>query len=299
MSTKSPGELPDVAATTNFRQLVDDALTVLTRRIWKKIPTYVSGVATTTKGPPTTGTHVLDEHWIDSLKGEFVCTVAGTPGTWLQIRPHVATSFPSGVTNNYWCVRSDLGFTSWYYNSTLTQWFQRAGPRLQWQYINTTTAADPGSGKLRFNNGTIASATAIYISETDAAGLAVGPEIGSWDDYAAPVRAILTVRNLLDPAKFAVFSLTAAITDNGTWDTLTVAHVASSASPLANLDPLTIEVTRTAPAGWALGTGLYYVGASGQWYIRVGSTYYPATGVLEDSIPSISVDETAGTASPT
>ena len=35
---------------------------------------------------------VLDESWPDALGGEWVCTVAGTPGTWIQIRPAAVTA---------------------------------------------------------------------------------------------------------------------------------------------------------------------------------------------------------------
>ncbi len=55
-------------------------------------------------GPPTSGTRVLDEFWRDALGGEFPCTQAGTPGTWLQIRPAAVTADPSTGTIpvGYW-----------------------------------------------------------------------------------------------------------------------------------------------------------------------------------------------------
>ena len=53
---------------------------------------------TTTIGPPTTGSHVLDEIWKDALGGVFKCTVAGTPGTWKQILPAAVTADPASGT---------------------------------------------------------------------------------------------------------------------------------------------------------------------------------------------------------
>ena len=53
---------------------------------------------TTTVGPPTTGSHVLDELWKDALGGVFKCTVAGTPGTWKQILPAAVTADPASGT---------------------------------------------------------------------------------------------------------------------------------------------------------------------------------------------------------
>ncbi|HRZ47636.1 MAG TPA: hypothetical protein P5555_20875 [Candidatus Paceibacterota bacterium] len=45
-------------------------------------------------GPPASGTHVLAEFWRDALGGEFRCTAAATPGTWIQIRPAAVMDEP-------------------------------------------------------------------------------------------------------------------------------------------------------------------------------------------------------------
>ncbi|MCL4193977.1 MAG: hypothetical protein KJZ87_19725, partial [Thermoguttaceae bacterium] len=49
-------------------------------------------------GPPTSGTRVLNEFWRDALGGEWRCSGAGTPGTWLQIQPAAVTADPSSGT---------------------------------------------------------------------------------------------------------------------------------------------------------------------------------------------------------
>ena len=48
--------------------------------------------------PPNSVTHVLDEFWRDALGGEWRCTAAGTPGTWIQIRPAAVTADPASGT---------------------------------------------------------------------------------------------------------------------------------------------------------------------------------------------------------
>jgi len=55
-------------------------------------------VPTATVGPPTTGSHVLNELRKDALAGVFKCTVAGTPGTWQQIIPAAVTADPGSGT---------------------------------------------------------------------------------------------------------------------------------------------------------------------------------------------------------
>lgn len=46
--------------------------------------TFGGGVDTTA---PSTGTHVLREFVIGSDGAIYVCTVAGTPGTWVKVSP--------------------------------------------------------------------------------------------------------------------------------------------------------------------------------------------------------------------
>lgn len=41
---------------------------------------------------------MLNEFWRDALGGEWVCTVAGTPGTWKQIRPAAVAADPGSGT---------------------------------------------------------------------------------------------------------------------------------------------------------------------------------------------------------
>lgn len=66
---------------------------------------------TTIIGPPTSGTRVLNEFWRDALGGEFRCTVAGTPGTWIQIRSAAVTADPSSGTIpvGYWIWNTTTG----------------------------------------------------------------------------------------------------------------------------------------------------------------------------------------------
>jgi len=62
-------------------------------------PANVGGTA----GAPTTGTYVVGQFWTDSNNTLWVCTAAGTPGTWVQLGPptgsvqaYAASTAPSG-----------------------------------------------------------------------------------------------------------------------------------------------------------------------------------------------------------
>jgi hypothetical protein len=98
MATIAPGRLHDVSDAADFVALTETNFEILTAEVFKHEATYVSGVPTTTIGPPTTGSHVLNELWKDAFGGVFKCTVAGTPGTWKQILPAAATGDPPSGT---------------------------------------------------------------------------------------------------------------------------------------------------------------------------------------------------------
>lgn len=49
----------------------------------------MAGDPITDLGPPTGGDRIQDELWVDALRAVWVCTVAGAPGTWMQIEPAV------------------------------------------------------------------------------------------------------------------------------------------------------------------------------------------------------------------
>lgn len=98
MSTIDPSRLVDVETSATFRALTQQNFEVLAEDTAKRVATYQSGSPTTVIGPPTSGARVLDEFWRDALCGEWRCTVAGTPGTWIQIRPAAVSADPSSGT---------------------------------------------------------------------------------------------------------------------------------------------------------------------------------------------------------
>lgn len=81
------------------------------RTLFQRIPTHVAGVPNTDQGPPVAGTWAASDFWVDALGGEWVCTVAGTPGTWRQIRVPTTDADPTGtIATGYVIVREDLGW---------------------------------------------------------------------------------------------------------------------------------------------------------------------------------------------
>jgi hypothetical protein len=85
---------------------------------------------------------------------------------------------------------------------------------LQWVFSTTTADADPGAGKIRFNNVTFGSVTTIFIDVTEHFGVDVSAYLDTWDDSSNSVKGTLT---LIDPAapQIAVFNITGMTTATG------------------------------------------------------------------------------------
>jgi microcystin-dependent protein len=113
---------------------------------------------------------------------------------------------------------------------------------------NTSTSGDPGAGRLLVNNGTLASATALNISETDAMSSGVGAYLATWDDSTSTVKGYIQFFKVGAPGTFAIFSVSGSLTDNGGYDTFTVSHVAS-AGTLSNGDSVSVLFYRNGDKG--------------------------------------------------
>lgn len=120
-------------------------------------------------------------------------------------------------------------------------------------YSSTTTAADPGSGYLRFNHATLSSATALYISETTGDSISVAADLATWDDSTSTICGRLRVMKADNPTIFATFNITGSITDSGTWDTFTVAYVVGNGT-IDNGDHVVLQFVPTGDLA-ALGDG--------------------------------------------
>ncbi len=109
-----------------------------------------------------------------------------------------------------------------------------------------TGATDPTAGKIKVNNAAPASATALYISETDALGNAIAAEIATWDDSTNTIKARVKIQK--NATNFLLLDVTTALTDNGAWDTFVVSG-GLLVGALANTDTVYVTVGRVANKG--------------------------------------------------
>jgi hypothetical protein len=129
-----------------------------------------------------------------------------------------------------------------------------AVPGYTFTFDNGTSDADPGSGEIRFNNGTYASATAIYIDDNDSNGVDVSADLLTWDDSTSTIRGYLHIVDTDDPTTYARFKISGASTDASGYVKLAVTHLASNNTFTAG-DILSVHFTMTGLKGDTGSTG--------------------------------------------
>ncbi len=108
-------------------------------------------------------------------------------------------------------------------------------------FSNSTSDADPGGGKLAFNNGTISSATVIFIDDNDDNGVDISTFVQSWDDVSnATARGIVLVTKEGTASTYAMFKITGSVTNASGYSKVTVTHVVSNGT-FSNDDGITVQ----------------------------------------------------------
>lgn len=193
----------------------------------------VRGTATTTAGGTSINYGVYGEasgattNWAGYFSGDVnitgKLTVAGLiDPTGLELDPVSAN--PGGVAANTLWINSSSG--ELYLGDTPVGGAGGGGATVEriWQYDNTTTAGDPGSGQFRLNNTTIASATNLYIDDEDENGVDVQALLGLLE-----VGDAFFFSNVGDSNESARASITNISEQTGYWDfTITVELVGAA-----------------------------------------------------------------------
>lgn len=122
-------------------------------------------------------------------------------------------------------------------------------------FDSTTSDADPGSGDLRLNNATAASATEAYIDNNNRGGSDVSAWLDTFDDGGSSAnRGALTIADAAAPTTiFRIYSVTGSVTDGTGYRKVTISHVAGAGS-FTNGNELIVSFFRTGPSGTVGGT---------------------------------------------
>tara|TARA_X000001388_G_C2224467_1_gene120616 strand:- start:794 stop:1960 length:1167 start_codon:yes stop_codon:yes gene_type:complete len=158
-------------------------------------------------------------------------------------------------------------------------------------FSNSTSDADPGAGKIAFNNGTLSSVSVLFVDDADDAGADITTFVQSWDDVSnATARGIITIIKEGTPATYATFKVTGAITDASGYTKVAVTHLSSNGS-FSNLDGVGVHFSYSGAdgsgsgdiEGVTAGTNLSGGGSSGTVTINLADASTSAKGAASFS----------------
>jgi hypothetical protein len=125
------------------------------------------------------------------------------------------------------------------------------GAGFTYDFSTDTANTDPGIGNLKFNNATLASATQMYIDDSDSNGDDISSFIATIDDSDSAIKGHFKVSLVSNVSEFALYTINNTSTDNGGYFTIPCAYVAGdiAGGTFPNNDGLSITFARTGDVG--------------------------------------------------
>ena len=206
----------------------------------------------------------------DTNRGRIRITKAQSLDTWMVFKVTGAITNASGYTKVTLVYIDSAG--TFVNNDKCWIAFTASGedgaiPGYFYKFDTNTADSDPGAGELKFNNGTYASATAIYIDDDDANGVTTQADTATWGASDSVIKGYIHIVDINDSSTYARFKVGAAVTDASGYNKITVAHLTSN-NTFSAADELSVTFVRNGDFGDAatieVGTvGVSTVGAGG------------------------------------
>ena len=127
------------------------------------------------------------------------------------------------------------------------------GVTFDYTFDASVANGDPGTGKLRINNGTLSSGTAMYIDNRDDNFIDISTFLATIDDSTSPIKGHFKITKTGSPEIFHLYTISSA-TPIGGYFNVACAHVDGNGS-LSDADDITITFARTGDAGATGATG--------------------------------------------
>ena len=116
-------------------------------------------------------------------------------------------------------------------------------------FSNSTSDADPGAGKIAFNNGTLSSVSILYVDDADDASADISGFVQSWDDISnSSARGIVTITKEGTASTYATFKVSGAVTDASGYTKVPVTHIVSSGT-FSNTDGVGVHFSYSGADG--------------------------------------------------
>jgi len=190
-----------------------------------------------------------------TLTGDGGIDVSKVSGTW-TISPDwtvldLITSSSVAQTQQVWVFDPTAETYSRVALSSVVQALGYTGSGISLNFtadLSATSDADPGAGKLRFNNASQNAATVLYIDDLDTYGMNLTTLVPTLDDSSSTVKGHISITKVGDATKRLIFVMT-ALTDAAGYTKLTVSCLASSATnPFTEGDTLLFNFARNGDA---------------------------------------------------
>ena len=192
-----------------------------------------------------------------SNRGRIRVSKANTLDTWHVFRVNAAITDASGYTKiplTYIDGAGSLANNDKVFVSFVSSGEDGAIPGYFYKFATSTTDGDPGAGILRFDNGTYANVTEIYIDDADANGGATQADTETWGSSTSTIKGFIHIVDINDRSTYARFKVTAAVSDASGYNKITVVHLASN-NTFSAADELSVHFTRTGLKGDTGATG--------------------------------------------
>ena len=133
--------------------------------------------------------------------------------------------------------------------STGSQGVRGSDAGLDMTFESTTTDMDQGVGKVWFNNGTLSSASVMYMDDVDANSANINSYVDSWDDSThTALRGTVKITKQATPSVFAIYNVTGVVTSASTYSKVAVTYVTGAGS-FTDADASTVSFVRTGNVG--------------------------------------------------
>ena len=115
--------------------------------------------------------------------------------------------------------------------STVSTGASGTNSQLSMTWESTTSDADPGAGKIAFNNATLSSVSILYVDDADDASADISGYVQSWDDITnTTAKGIVTITKEGTASTYAIFKVSGSVTDASGYTKVPVTHIVSNGS---------------------------------------------------------------------
>lgn len=195
---------------------------------------------------------------VRNASATFNVIVGNVAGTTVTVSPLDMAEIQNDGTNCYHAIQGGVGAAG-----------DAGGITIGYTFSTTTTNADPGAGILRLNNGTQASATAVYADLLSSDGSDYTDLLDNLDAAASTEKGIVRIFDKSDLTKWIVASLLTRTSHTGYREFSIAVIAVSGANPIANGASIGFSFVRTGDAA----TGVMNVWSAAQRSVESTLTY--------------------------